>query len=166
MNAHEKEFAWKLTQDMLYIGRRIHRANVEKECKNEIGNMGLCKEIPDLLHTFVTCDGVKDLYGEVVRIIEKVFNVSIKAEEMITMSFMDRNIMKMRLMLWSVIKILYGIYMKVGRTDLFIGLLRDLEWIQQNNLRIGTVEMMRTLGDEVKKNYWIEWGGTMKKKSF
>ena len=61
LNAYEKEFAWKMTQGMLCIGRRIHRANVEKECKNIIGNGGLCKEIPDLMHTFVTCNGVKEV---------------------------------------------------------------------------------------------------------
>ena len=151
LNAYEKEFAWKLTQDMLCIGRRIHRANVDKECKNEVSNGDSCKDLPDLMHTFVTCNGIKELFSEVVRIIEEVFNISIKAEEMVTLSFMDRSIMKMRLMLWMVIKIMYGIYMKVGRTDLFLGILRDLEWSQQNNLRIGTYEMMRTLREKVTK---------------
>ena len=31
LNAGEKEFLWKLSQDMLLIGGRIHRANVEKK---------------------------------------------------------------------------------------------------------------------------------------
>ena len=54
----------------------------------------------------------------------KVFKVSIQAEEMITLLFMDRNKMKMRLMLWFVIKIIYGIYMKVERATLLMGMLR------------------------------------------
>ena len=54
-------------------------------------------EIPDLMHTFVTCNGIKDLYREVEGMIGNVFNVSIKAEEMETLSLMDRNLMKMRL---------------------------------------------------------------------
>ena len=134
---------------MLCIGRRIHRANVEKECKNNIGNGGLCKEIPDLMHTFVTCNGVKDLYREVIRIMEKVFKVSIKAEEMVALSFMERNLMKMRLMLWFGIKVMYGIYTKVESTTLFLGIVRELEWCQQNNLKVGNFEMMLKLREEI-----------------
>ena len=66
LNAYEKEFAWKLTQDMLCIGRRFHRANVERECKNDLGGGMTCIDIPDVLHNFVTCNGIKEIYGEVI----------------------------------------------------------------------------------------------------
>ena len=42
INAVEKDSAWKLTQDMLPIGRRIHRINVEKRCLNTIRE-GYCE---------------------------------------------------------------------------------------------------------------------------
>ena len=42
----------------------------------------LCRDIPDLMHTLITCKGIKECYREVVKVIEKIFNISIKAEEM------------------------------------------------------------------------------------
>ena len=103
------------------------------------------------MHTFITCKGIEEWYREVVKIIEKIFNISIKDEEMVTLSFMDRNLRKMRLMLWFVIKIMYGIYMKVERTTLYLGILKELEWNQQNNLRIRAFENIIQLGGELVK---------------
>ena len=44
INAEVKDFTWKLTQDMLPIGNRIHRKNVEKRCLNKL-ETGQCTEI-------------------------------------------------------------------------------------------------------------------------
>ena len=57
----------------------------------------------------------------------------------------------MRLMLWFVIKIMYGIFIKVGRTTLFMGISRELEWSQQNNLWVGIWEMIMKLREEIIK---------------
>ena len=138
-------------QDMLYFGKRIHRTNVDKECKNDLGHGMLCRDIPDVMHTFVTCKGIEEGYTEVIEVIKNFFNVSVKAEEMVTLSFMERNLLKMRLMLWFVIKIMYGIYRKIQRTELYLGILRELEWSQQNNLRIGKVEMIMKMRVELIK---------------
>jgi len=57
----EKEFAWRLTQDMLKIGARKHWGDPlrRKECrvrwKNERGENQRCKQFEDRRHVFVEC---------------------------------------------------------------------------------------------------------------
>ena len=48
----EKDFAWKVSQDMLAVGQRIHK-NVDKRCLNKTENNKVYQVIPDLDHVLI-----------------------------------------------------------------------------------------------------------------
>ena len=52
VNAEEKEFVWKVIQDMVPVGRRIHKKNVERRCLKVLPSGNECQVIPDLRHVF------------------------------------------------------------------------------------------------------------------
>ena len=109
LRAEEKEFAWKLTQDLIPIGKRIHRANVEKRCLNEIGNQ-VCQVIPDLKHKLLECPAntlignmVKDELGQLLG--REVDNV-----KLLGLSFNHKDKRKLKVLVWFAIKMLYFIH--------------------------------------------------------
>ena len=54
--ADEKMFAWKLCQDMLPVGVRIHRANAERRCLVQLDSGIVCTELQDREHVFRACE--------------------------------------------------------------------------------------------------------------
>merc|ERR1711954_390220 len=81
INAEVKEFAWKLTQDMLPIGNRIHRNNVEKRCLNKL-ETGQCTEIPDIAHKMYNCPAVQYASGPTRLILEEFMEKKIEERAM------------------------------------------------------------------------------------
>ena len=62
VNAEEKEFIWKVIQDMVPVGRRIHRCNVEKRCLKRLTSGQECQEIPDLSHALFECESMEYIW--------------------------------------------------------------------------------------------------------
>ena len=52
LNSDEKCFGWKLTQDMVAVGRRIHRKGSDQLCKRLLDNGIVCNELDTLDHCF------------------------------------------------------------------------------------------------------------------
>ena len=134
---------------MLLIGARIHRANVDKECKNEIDGQE-CKVIPDLVHTFVSCKGIEKDWAALSDLINKVLNAEIKMKEIITISFTHRNVKKRRVTVWLVAKILYGIYKKEDLRVTLEQIVVELGWLLQSRVRVGSCAEMNRLREIVR----------------
>ena len=62
LTAEEKCFAWKVQQDMLQIGSRIHRNNAERRCLIVLEYVQSCQDIQTLEHLFLSCKSVGDVY--------------------------------------------------------------------------------------------------------
>ena len=62
LDAEELEFVWKLQQDMLKIGSRIHRPNADKRCREDISEDRICIDIQTRRHLFIECESVKDVF--------------------------------------------------------------------------------------------------------
>ena len=97
-----KEFAWKLTQDMLPIGNRIHRNNVEKRCLNKL-EMGQCIEIPDIAHKMYNCPAVQFASRATRLILEEFMEKKIEERELLTLSFRHRDTKRNQVGLWFAI---------------------------------------------------------------
>ena len=69
VNADEKCFFWKVSQDMLPIGSRIHRRNAERRCLAILSDGNLCQDIQTLDHTFRSCIVVKDCFELILHVL-------------------------------------------------------------------------------------------------
>ena len=146
LNAIEKEFLWKLSQDMLLIGGRIHRGNVDKECKNMQDGIQ-CRNIPDIMHTFVTCKGTEKDFTLLKDLIKEVNNADINTNEILTISFTNRNRKRRVVIVWLTAKVLFGIFNKENIKNTLEQLVRELEWYLKGQVRIGSCkEMCRLKG--------------------
>ena len=141
LSPSEVEFAWRLTQDMLLIGSRIHRANVNKECKKEIDG-GECRAIPDISHTFATCKGICNQFNRYKQMLEEILGHKTNEGEILTLSLNHRNRKRIKIAVWVLVKILYGIYNKVEGGQILENVSEDIQWSLQVQVIIGSHQEM------------------------
>ena len=64
VNAEEKCFAWKISQDMLEVGNRIHRKNAQRNCQRVKDNGEKCDKIEDIYHCLTECEVIAECFME------------------------------------------------------------------------------------------------------
>ena len=87
LDAEEKVFAWKLQQDMLLVGSRLHRPNADRSCKIVLSGNRVCQEIQSRQHLFTECESVLDLLGFIKQVLEGVIQKDVHEKDIIHLSF-------------------------------------------------------------------------------
>ena len=143
INAAEKDFAWKLTQDMLPIGKRIHRINVEKRCLNKIRE-GLCEEVPDIMHKLYNCQSVVFSARATKLVLEEFMDKKIEDRELLTLSFRHRTNEINQVAVWFAIRALFEIFNGLGfnKAQMFTKLYKELDWNIGMGKKIGSFPEM------------------------
>ena len=146
LNAEEKIFFWKVFQDMLPVGRRIHIANREKRCLNQLMN-GNCQVIPDMYHALKDCEGVKEAFKKIHQTTEIFLERNIKERMLTFCAFTHKKKNKLKVAVWFVIKSLYLIYIKKiqNKSQLLAEMHKALEWNLNLLKVIGCLDEMRIL---------------------
>ena len=112
----EKEFYWKIVQDMLLIGARYNRANSVKTCQVKIfdpgGNESLCGIHEDRPHVFWQCPHSRSRMNLIIHVVELFLKKRVTEKEIIHFTFSDINKNRMRVAIFFVIKMLMRIYNK------------------------------------------------------
>ena len=90
LNPEEVIFAWKLQQDMLKVGSRLHRQNAERRCLLMIDG-DECVEIQTREHVFIDCMGVLDTVDKLKLILSRYLGKGVKDCDLIHLSFNHRN---------------------------------------------------------------------------
>ena len=109
VTAEERAFAWKVSQDMLPVGTRLHRKNVERRCMLEMENNVVCLEVQSLEHLFIKCQGVTGVTKSITNILEQFLGQKVE-NDLIYFSFNHRNKKKLVWAIWFSVKAMYRIY--------------------------------------------------------
>ena len=89
ITAEEKTFSWKMAQDVLAVGKRIHR-NVEKRCLRKMMNDYECQVIPDIMHHIADCEAVRDVFREIKEIAESMLDKKLETKQIVLLNFTHR----------------------------------------------------------------------------
>ena len=129
-NGEESEFAWKLCQDMLPVGSRIHRKNAEKRCMEKLDGGLLCLEIQDREHVFRACELKGQIYRRLEMVMSKFLGKDLSFNEVIHLAFSHRNWRKLRLATWFAVKWLYNMWMSKNDNKLQVmkEMLKEVDW--------------------------------------
>ena len=100
----EKEYAWKVTQDMVELGKKIHR-KTDKRCLKKFTSGEEYEDIPDLFHALMDCIGNNDNFKEVKSITEAMLDRQIKGKNIIMLNFNHRNKKRLKLKVWFRLKV-------------------------------------------------------------
>ena len=81
LGPEEKCFGWKVTQDMVEVGQRMHRKGAQKECQNLVENGEECKEIESVEHRLFLCDAVGECGDAVIHILGSFLHQNVETEK-------------------------------------------------------------------------------------
>ena len=151
LTAAEQCFAWKVQQDMLPVGNRIHRLNAERSCLTLLENNQLCNEIQTLEHCFARCENVVEVYEDLKSILSEFLERDVTFKEIIHFSFNHRNKKKLLLALWFAVKIMFYIFHEKSnnKTCLFHIFIKKCEWFILTNRKLGSLDQLIKLKDLV-----------------
>ena len=147
LNADEKCFLWKITQDMLPVGIRIHRRNAERRCLRLLENDTLCQEIQTLEHAFRSCDLIVEAYNIVVQVLNRFLERPVSFDELIHFSFNHRNKQKLKCGLWFATKMMFKVFhLKcLNKAQLLKDCVKEIDWNLNMSRKIGSVNEMLCL---------------------
>ena len=140
LNAEEKCFFWKTTQDMLPVGIRIHRRNAERRCLTLLDDGSLCQEIQTLEHAFQSCEKIIEVYEVIVRVLNRYLDRMVSFNDLIHFSFNHRNKKKLKCALWFATKMMYKIFIKKcsNKAQLLKECIKEIDWNLSMTRKIGS----------------------------
>ena len=141
LTAEEKCFAWKVSQDMLPVGIRIHRRNAERRCLAVMENEQLCPEIQNLEHLFSKCKMVEGIFASIIFVLETFLGRAVSYNDVIHFCFNHRNKKKLVLALWFSVKIMFQIFQNKCRNkaQLLTLVVKEIDWNLRMNRKLGSL---------------------------
>ena len=141
LTAEEKCFAWKVSQDMLPVGIRIHRRNAERRCLAVMENEQLCPEIQNLEHLFSKCKMVEGIFASIIFVLETFLGRAVSYNDVIHFGFNHRNKKKLVLALWFSVKIMFQIFQNKCRNkaQLLTLVVKEIDWNLRMNRKLGSL---------------------------
>ena len=129
VNPYEKCFGWKMTQDLVEVGARLHRNGANKQCA-KMKDGALCNTIETLEHRLFLCENVHPLSTAVKSVIERLIGKSVDRQEILCLNLTHRKRSTLCLCLWFTIKAMVLIYngKLLSKTKLFNEISSEIRW--------------------------------------
>ena len=153
VTSEEKTFAWKVSQDMLPVGTRLHRKNAERRCMLEMENNFICLEDQNLEHFFIKCRGVANASKSISNVLEHFIGQKVN-NDLIYFSFNHRNKKKLVLAIWFSVKAMYKIYQNkcINKAQLLVAVIKEIEWNLERSKYLGSLcEMLRLKSEIIRE---------------
>ena len=140
LRADEKCFAWKVCQDMLPVGARIHRRNTERRCLATLEDGSQCQEIQDLEHAFRSCSTMVESYDLMVTALNRITERNVDFNSLVHLSFNHRRKSKLKCALWFAVKMMYNVFNRklFNKAQLLQETLKEIDWNLSLNRRLGS----------------------------
>ena len=129
LNAEERCFVWKLLQDMIPVGARIHRNNAEKRCLADLDG-GACQVEQTLIHCLQLCPGIQELHNSLKNILSRFLDREVNSKQLITLSFNQRSKKKLKCALWFAVKVMFLIYQEkiMNKSQMLMRAIKEIDW--------------------------------------
>ena len=106
----EKEFAWKVIQDLVPVNGRLHRKNSDKRCLREIQRNNLCGFIQDRSHAFISCPAIHLCTNKLKLILFEFTNKTFDDNDLLYLSFKCKNRDFTFISAWLIVKYMFMIF--------------------------------------------------------
>ena len=113
VSASEREFCFKMFQDLVDVKQRIHRKNADPRCLRELKRNVLCSSIQDRQHAFIECRRIKDSIDMLKSILFEFTNRRFNDNDLLYISFGCKSKVLTNLSVWLIVKFMYRIYKKL-----------------------------------------------------
>jgi len=145
----KKCFYWKVSQDMLPVGNRIHRNNAERRCLAVLTDGSSCQVIQDREHAFKLCPMVVEIYDVIIEVLNSFLERDVKYQQLIHFSFNHRDKKRLKCSIWFAVKMMFSIFHNkcLNKILLLSETIKELTWNIDLNRKIGSLKDMIELKD-------------------
>ena len=153
ITAEERCFAWKLSQDMLAVGKRIFRRNAERRCLVKLEDGSSCQEVQDINHAFKDCQAVVGTYDMMIQVLNRLTERNISSDLLLHLAFNHRKKQTLKCALWFAVKVMYNIFNKkmFNKGQMLRDLIKEIDWNLRLNRKVGSEGEMVKLKDILKE---------------
>ena len=132
----EKEFCWKMTQDLVPVNGRLHRKNSDKRCLREIRKNNLCAYVQDRHHAFISCPAVLSSTNKLKMVLLEFTDKTFDDNDLLYLSFKCRNKALTSIAVWLIVKYMFMIFHRkvYDSISIFNELRRQILYLIRNNL--------------------------------
>ena len=150
----EKEFAWKLIQDLVPVNGRLHRKNSDKRCLREIQRNNLCGFIQDRNHAFISCPVILTSTNKLKSILFEFTEKQFDDNDILYCSFKCRTRALTFLAVWLITKYLYLIFHRklYDSTSIFNELRKEILFLIDRKLLMELQYEIFALEDVIRCN--------------
>ena len=110
ITSSERCFYWKMLQDMLEIGSRMHRRDADKRCRNLLDSGDECPDLQTMVHLFQDCPVVTAARILTSNVMAAFLGSAICHEKILYLDFKHSNIHKLKCGIWFGVKVTFKIY--------------------------------------------------------
>ena len=148
LDPHEKCFGWKMTQDLVEVGARLHRKGANKQC-SKVNDGRICNHIETLEHRLFLCDSMKLMSQATKGVIEWLIGKSVDRKEIVYLNLTHRKKTTLLLCLWFTIKAMVLIFDGKTRSKnlLLSEISKEICWNISQKVVIGSRMEMKILAE-------------------
>ena len=142
----DKCFGWKMVQDLVEVGARLHRRGAHRECSRIVDNGVICNGFETLEHRLCLCKAVQPLSDKTLIVLEWMLDKSIDRKELICLNITARKQSTLCICLWFIVKAMVALYNNVHLTqnNVFREIEHEILWNLNHDIVIGSkIEMGR-----------------------
>ena len=152
LTAEEKCFAWKVQQDMLPIGSRIHRNNAERRCLFVLENGQSCQDVQTIEHLFLSCESVGNVYDNLSLILNVYLERAVQYTDIVHFSFNHRNKKKLNCALWFAVKVMFKVFHNKSRNraQILREIVKEIDWNIRMNRKLGSLGEILFLKEQIE----------------
>ena len=153
LNAEERCFVWKLLQDMIPVGARIHRNNAEKRCLTDL-NGGVCQVEQTLVHCLQLCPGIQEVHNSLIEILSRFLDREVNSQQLITLSFNQRSKKRLKCALWFAVKVMFLIFQEkiLNKSQMLMRAIKEIDWNLKFCRNVGSNADMILLREMIEEN--------------
>ena len=153
LNPEERCFVWKLIQDMIPVGARIHRNNAEKRCLAAL-NDGVCQVEQTLVHCLQLCPGIQEIHNSMINILSIFLDREVTSQQLITLSFNQRSKKKLKCALWFAVKVMFLIFLEkiMNKAQMLMRAIKEIDWNLKLCRNVGSHADMLSLRVVIDEN--------------
>ena len=152
-NPKERKFGWKMCQDMLEVGDRLHRKGSNKVCSWIQRNGVECKSLETVEHRLFLCERVRAYSNALIEVVKRMIGHDIDRKEILFLNFNVRNRGVLNVCIWFVVKAFHLVFKgKVDQLMIWKDISKEIVWSIENSdimLDFGNMDRIKGIIDDM-----------------
>ena len=139
LDPEEKCLAWKISQDMVDVGQRRHRAGAKKNCQRILDSGEECGQLETLQHCLLDCAQIQEQTRDLMQGLSSLMGCQVSVKQVLNLSIRHRKCSRLKVALWLIVKIFSKSFKAdlMKKVSVWKEVLKDFQSLDRAQVRLG-----------------------------